>query len=273
MGNRFKGKVAMVTGAAHGLGAAHALAFAREGADVVVSDIAADLPDAGYRMGDEDEVNEVCAQIRDMGCRALGIKCDVTKAADVKAMVDKTIEEFGQIDILVNNAGIVIMAQPLWEISEESWDVMINVMFKGTFLCCKYVLPHMIERKYGKIVNTSSIGSRGQKHNVPYSSVKAGLNAFTLTTAKDAGEYNINVNAVAPGCVNTPMMDGACKQAAKDFGMEADELYPALCRQFHILGQEILAEDISNAVLFLCSEEARNVNGHVLFVDGGFQAI
>jgi len=146
-------------------------------------------------------------------------------------------------------------------------------MLKGTFLCCKYVLPHMIKQGYGKIVNTGSIGSRGQRHNAPYSATKAGIQLFTLAMAKDVGEYNININCVSPGCVYTPMMRGACKDSASDLGIPEDEVYPAICQQFHILGREILPQDISNEVLFLCSEEARNVNGHVLFVDGGYLGI
>ena len=273
MSPRFDGKVAIITGAAHGLGASHALAFAREGADVVVSDISQDLPDARYPMGNEEEVNSVVKEIQEMGRRAIGVKCDVTKAQEVEAMVQKTMDEFGKIDILVNNAGIAFVATPVWEVAEEAWNLTVDIMFKGTFLCCKYVMPHMIKRKYGKIVNTGSIGSRGHRHNVPYSAVKAGIEAFTLAAAKDVGEHNINVNCVSPGTVRTPMVDGALKDAGKDLDISEEELFDEFCKQQQILGNGILPEDISNGVLFLCSEEARNVNGHVLFVDGGFLGI
>jgi len=270
---RFEGKVAIITGAAHGLGASHALSFAREGADVVVTDICQDLPEARYAMGAEGEMNSVVKEIQDMGRRAIGIRCDVTKSKDVENMVQRAVDEFGKIDILINNAGIAFVATPIWETSEEAWDLTVDIMLKGTFLCSKYVLPHMIERQYGKIVNTGSIGSRGQRGNAPYSAVKAGIQLFTLSMAKDVGEYNININCVSPGCVYTPMMRGATKDSAADLGVAADEVYPLICQQFHILGREILPQDISNGVLFLCSEEARNVNGHVLFVDGGFLGI
>jgi len=270
---RFEGKVAIVTGAAHGLGASHALSFAREGADVAVTDICHDLPEARYGMGAEAEMNSVVKEIQGLGRRAIGIRCDVTKAKDVENMVQRVVDEFGKIDILVNNAGIAFVATPVWEVTEESWDLTVDIMLKGTFLCSKYVLPHMIKQQYGKIVNIGSIGSRAQRHNAPYSAVKAGIQLFTLAMAKDVGEYNININCVSPGCVYTPMMRGACKDAAVDYGVAEDEVYPMICQQFHILGREVLAQDISNGVLFLCSEEARNVNGHVLFVDGGFLGI
>jgi len=273
MAAKFEGKVAIVTGAAHGLGASHALAFAREGADVAVTDICHDLPGARYGMGAEEEMNSVVKEIQGLGQRAIGIKCDVSKAKDVESMVQMVADEFGKIDILVNNAGIAFVATPIWEVSEEAWDMTVDIMLKGTFLCCKYVLPHMIKQQYGKIVNTGSIGARGNRYNAPYSAVKAGIQLFTLAMAKDVGEYNININCVSPGGVYTPMMRGAIKDLAHDMGMPEDEVYAAACQQSSILGREILAQDISNAVLFLCSEEARNVNGHVIYVDGGFLAI
>jgi 3-oxoacyl-[acyl-carrier protein] reductase len=270
---RFKGKVAIVTGAAHGIGASHALSFAREGADVAVTDICHDLPEARYAMGAEAEMNSVVKEIQDLGRRAIGIRCDVTKAQDVQNMVQGAMDEFGKIDILVNNAGIAFVATPVWEVPEEAWDLTVDVMLKGTFLCSKYVLPHMIKQKYGKIVNTSSVAARGHRHNAPYSAAKAGIEVFTLAMAKDVGEYNINVNAVAPGVVNTPMVRGAFKEIAPELGISEDEAYDTVCKMYCILGRGQTAEDISNGVLFLCSEEARNVNGHVLYVDGGFLAI
>jgi len=273
MSARFEGKVAIVTGAAHGLGASHALAFGREGADVAVTDVCHDLPGARYGMGAEEEMNSVVKEIQGLGRRAVGIKCDVSKAKDVETMVQRVADEFGKIDILVNNAGIAFVATPIWEVSEEAWDMTVDIMLKGTFLCCKYVLPHMIKQQYGKIVNTGSIGARGNRYNAPYSAVKAGIQLFTLAMAKDVGEYNININCVSPGGVYTPMMRGAIKDLARDLGTPEDEVYAAACQTSSILGREILAQDISNAVLFFCSEEARNVNGHVLYVDGGFLSI
>jgi 3-oxoacyl-[acyl-carrier protein] reductase len=224
-------------------------------------------------MGAEEEMNSVVKEIQDMGRRVIGIKCDVSQAKDVEEMVQRVVDEFGRIDILVNNAGIAFVATPIWEVTEEVWNLTVDIMLKGTFLCSKYVLPHMIKHKYGKIVNTGSISSRGQRHAAPYAAVKAGIQLFTLAMAKDVGEYNININCVAPGGVYTPMARAACKDMSRDLGIPEDEFFGWVCKRAHILGREILAQDISNAVLFLCSEEARNVNGHVLYVDGGFLAI
>jgi NAD(P)-dependent dehydrogenase (short-subunit alcohol dehydrogenase family) len=273
MDARFAGKVAIITGAAHGLGASHARAFAREGANVIVTDICHDQGDLKYSMGKESEMYEVVREIERSGGQAIGIKCDVTQARDVEEMVGKVVNRFGKVDILVNNAGIAFVATPLWEVSEKSWDLTVDVMLKGTFLCCKFVLPHMIKQKYGKIVNTSSVGARAQRHIAPYSAVKAGIEILTLATAKDVGEYNINVNCVGPGPVYTPLLQGITEGAARDSGIPPDEFYAAICKKFSILGKEILQQDVSNAVLFLSSEEARNINGSVLYVDGGFLSI
>ena len=273
MAIRFEGKVVIVTGAAHGLGASHALAFTREGADVAVTDICHDLPGARYGMGAQEEMNSVVKEIQDLGRRAIGIKCDVSKAKDVENMVERVMDEFGKIDILVNNAGIAFVAIPIWELTEEAWDMTVDIMLKGTFLCSKYALPHMIKQRYGKIVNTGSIGARTNRYNDAYSAVKAGIHTLTLAMAKDVGEYNINVNCVSPGPVLTSMVRGAQKMRDPYSVIPADEAYAATIQRTSILGREILAQDISNAVLFLCSDEARNVNGHVLYIDGGFLAV
>jgi 3-oxoacyl-[acyl-carrier protein] reductase len=224
-------------------------------------------------MGTEGEMNSVVEEIWRVGQRAIGIQCNVSKAEDVEDMVQRVIDEFGKIDILVNNAGLVFVANPVWEVSEEAWNVTVDVMLKGTFLCSRYVLPHMIKQRYGKIVNIGSVGARAQRHNAAYSAVKAAIQTFTLAVAKDVGEYNVNVNCVSPGCVHTPMVRFGLKDFAPDWGIPEDEAYNWLCKQLHILGREILPQDISDAILFLCSEEARNVNGHVLYVDGGFLGI
>lgn len=273
MTGRFEHKVAIVTGAARGMGASYSLAFAREGADVVVADICHDLPLVPYATGTQGEMNDVVGEVQRLGRRAIGVRCDVSKAEDVQNMVQRAVDELGKIDILVNNAGIAFVRTPVWEVSEEQWKLMVDVMFKGTFLCCKYVLPHMIGQRYGKIVNVSSIGARGHPKNAVYSATKAGIEILTLAMAKDVGEYNINVNCVAPGLVLTPMVRGNAKALDRGSAVQVDEAYALMCKQYHILGREILPQDLSNAVVFLCSEEARNVNGHTLYVDGGFLGI
>jgi len=267
---RLEGRVAIVTGAAHGMGASHAISLAREGADVALVDIRQDIPDVGYPMGTEEELNKVAEEIRAMGRRGIGIRCDVRKSDDVERMVQRVIDEFGKIDILVNNAGVAAVATPLWEITEEQWDTIIGVNLKGTFLCCKCVLPHMIKQQSGKVINIGSIwGREGGVGSGPYSASKGGVHNLTHSLAKDCAPYNINVNAVGPGAVSTPMIQGLTGVAAKWAGINEEELYGTLCRMYHIFGREVLPQDVSNAVVFLASEESRNINGMVIYVDGG----
>ena len=270
---RLEGKVAIVTGAAHGMGACHAISLAREGADVALADIWQDIPHVGYALGTEEELNRVVEEIRSLGRRAIGIRCDVSKRDDVERMVQRVIDEFGRIDILVSNAGVAAVATPLWEITEEQWDTIIDVNLKGTFLCCKYVLPHMIKQQSGKVINIGSIwGREGGVGAGPYSASKGGVHNLTHSLAKDCAPYNINVNAVAPGVVLTPMVQGVTGPAVRMAGISEKELYPMVCRMYHIFGREVLPQDVSNAVVFLASEESRNINGMVIYVDGGHLA-
>ncbi|MBT4363176.1 MAG: SDR family NAD(P)-dependent oxidoreductase, partial [Desulfobacteraceae bacterium] len=139
MVERFKGKVAIITGAGQGIGASHALAFAREGAHVIVADIGESIPEADYIMGTLSEMDKVVNEIKSLGGKAMGIKCDVRNPGDVESMVGKVISELGRIDILVNNAGVAFIATPIWKLSENNFDLVTDIMFKGTFLCSKYV--------------------------------------------------------------------------------------------------------------------------------------
>lgn len=271
---KLEGKIAIVTGAARGLGASHALALAREGSDVAAVDICHDLPYPKYPLGTEDELNSVVKEIQGLGRRAIAVKCDVTKSGEVEKMVKRVVDEFGKIDILVNNAGIAVGNIPVWEFPEEAFDLVVGVTLKGTFLCCKYVLPHMINQESGKVINTTSIAGReGQAGNSPYCAAKAGIATFTHAIAKDVAQHNINVNCVGPGVVMTPMVRGVFEPIAKDLGLPVEQFYASACGMFHALGREVLPEDISNAVVFLASEESRNINGLAIYVDGGHLAI
>jgi len=271
---RLEGKVAIVTGAAHGLGASHALALAREGSDVAAADICRDLPYPKYPLGTGDELNSVVKEIQALGRRAIAIKCDVTNSGEVEKMVKRVMDEFGKIDVLVNNAGIQAIYAPVWECPEEAWDLTIDIHLKGTFLCCKYVLPHMIDQKSGKVINITSIAGReGQAGNSPYCAAKAGIVTFTHAIAKDVAPYNINVNCVGAGLVMTPMVRGVLGPIAEGMGISVEQVYAGSWGMYQILAREILPEDVSNAVVFLASEEARNINGQVTYVDGGHAAI
>ncbi len=270
MAGRVEGKVAIVTGAAHGMGASHALSLAREGADVAVSDIAHDIPANPYSLGTEKEAGSVVDQIKAIGRRAVFVQCDVSKASEVEAMVGKVIDEFGKIDILVNNAGICIYGKPIWEHTEEEWNQQIDVVLKGCFLCCKYVIPHMIKQGSGNIINIGSSGVRkGGPSMAAYCAAKAGIHNFTYAIAADVAQYGINVNCIAPGTVRTPMVQQMFKPLVEKAGMTEDEMYEAWVKA-SLLGRPILEQDMSNAVVFLASDEARNINGVVLPVDGGF---
>ena len=270
MVGRLEDKIAIVTGAAHGMGASHAVALAKEGADVAVVDICHDLPHTPYSLGAESERNSVVNEIQALGRQAIGIDCDVSKAGQVEKMVKRVVDKFGKIDILVNNAAIALVVTPLWEVREEQWDQIMDVNLKGTFLCCKYVLPHMIKQHYGKIINIGSVwGREGGLGATPYSASKGGIHNLTHALAKDTAPYNINVNAVARGAVNTPMAQALGGIAAAAAGLKHDKLREQTRKTLSIFGRDVLPEDVSNAVVFLASNEARNIHGMVIYVDGG----
>jgi NAD(P)-dependent dehydrogenase (short-subunit alcohol dehydrogenase family) len=270
MTGRLESKVAIVTGAAHGMGASHATALAKEGADIAVVDICHDLTHTPYCLGTAAERDSVVDQIQALGQRAVGIDCDISKSDEVQRMVSEVIGEFGKIDILVNNAAIALVATPLWEVREEEWDQLMAVNLRGTFLCCKYVLPYMIKQQYGKVINIGSVwGREGGAGATPYSASKGGIHNFTHALAKDAAPYNINVNAVAPGLIKTPMQQAAEKIFAKTMGVTPEEIYSQIRKMLTIFDRDVPPEDVSNAVVFLASEEARNIDGMVIYVDGG----
>ena len=273
MSDRFKDKVVLVTGGASGLGKSHVFGFAREGADIAVADICGPQKELKYDMSSKNDMDKVVDEVRAMGNRAIGIKCDVSNSDDVEAMVNKVVEEFGRIDVLVNNAGVASVAIPVWEMKEEVWDLVTNVMLKGTFLCSKYTLPVMIGQKSGKIVNTSSIGAKGQAGNAPYSAAKAAIETLTVSMAKEVGEFKINVNCVGPGLVMTPLTRGALRAISGGDEVQEDQMYIFANKRQSLLGEPITMSDITNTVLFLCSEDARNINGSTIYVDGGLKEL
>lgn len=242
---KLEGKVALVTGAAQGIGKAVALLLARNGADIVVSDI--NLEKAG----------ETAREIEATGRRAMPIKVDVANSGDVERMVQTIMEQFGQIDILINNAGIA-RDKLILRMTEEDWDAVLDINLKGTFNCTKAVVKHMSKQRSGKIVNIASVvGEMGNAGQANYSASKAGVIGFTKTIAREFAQRGINVNAIAPGYIQTPMTE-ALPEKAKD---ELKRMIP-----MERLGQP---EDVAGAVLFLVSEAASYITGHVLNVNGG----
>ena len=237
--------MALVTGAAQGIGKAIALLLARNGADMVVSDI------------NLEKAEETAKEIRAIGPKAMAVKVDVANLRDVEQMVTGILEKLAKIDILVNNAGIT-RDKLILRMTEEDWDAVLGVNLKGTFNCTKAVVRHMAKQRSGKIVNIASVvGEMGNAGQANYSASKAGVIGLTKTIAREYAQRGINVNAIAPGYIETPMTE-ALPEKAKE---ELRRLIP-----MERLGKP---EDVAEAVLFLVSEESSYITGQVLNVNGG----
>ena len=245
---RFEDKVALVTGGGRGIGAATVQLFHREGASVVVCDM------------DEGPAREVSDAL---GGRALGLACDVTRREQVESAVQAAVETFGRLDIVVCCAGIT-RDNLLFKMTDEEWDGVIDTHLKGSFFTCRAAQSVMVQQQYGKIVllsSTSALGNRGQTN---YSAAKAGLQGMARTLAIELGKFNVNVNAVAPGFVETRMTEATARRMGMDweeFKNQALERTP-----IHRLGQPI---DIANVIAFLCSDDAGYVSGQVIYAKGG----
>ncbi len=266
MVSRFSGKVVIVTGAARGLGRSHALAFAKEGASVVALDVGSCCTELAYSLSSQEELEGTVDECRSLsGQMALALQADVSNASEVAAAVDKTIQELGRIDILINNAGITTGAQSAHELSEHDWDRMLDINLKGVWLCSKHVIPQMIKQQSGKIVNISSIaGLVAFPQFSSYVASKFGVVGLTKSLAIELAEHDINVNCVCPGIVPSALNDAD----AVSIGMTVEEGRKEFIKG-HLFERLISPEDISSAVLWLSSDEARNVTGIALPVDAG----
>lgn len=259
---KLRQKVALVTGAARGMGRTHCLALAAEGADIVACDVCKDLSAVGYPMGKKSELDRTVEEVRALGREAIGIVADVSKEAEVKAMIDRAIDQFGRIDILVNNAGVALIAVPVHEVTEEQWDRVMNVNLKGTWLCCKHVIPHMMKQKSGRIINMSShAGLVGIATVGPYACSKHGVVGLTRTLAVELAPYGINVNAICPRAVGTPMLT----ESFKLIGMTHEEAEKEWGGS-NLSGGVIPPEDISKVVVWLASDDARFIDGRSLLI-------
>jgi len=239
------GKVALVTGAAQGIGKAITLLLARHGADVIVGDV------------NVEKAEETAGEVLALGRQAMAVKVDVTRLQEVEAVVEGALQKFSRIDILINNAGIA-RDKLILRMSEEDWDAVVGVNLKGTFNCTKAVIKHMSKQRSGKIVNIASVvGEMGNPGQANYAASKAGVIGLTKTIAREFAQRGINVNAIAPGYIQTPMTD-ALPEKAKE---ELRRMIP-----MERLGQP---EDVAQAVLFLVSEASSYITGHILKVNGG----
>jgi NAD(P)-dependent dehydrogenase (short-subunit alcohol dehydrogenase family) len=246
---RFAGKVAFVTGAGSGMGRTTALAFAREGAAVAAADIA------------EHGNQETARMIEEGGGQALAVHCDVSRADDVKAALGRSVDAFGKLDIAFNNAGIEQPLRATAELTEEEWDRIIAINLRGVFVCMKYEIPLMLKQGAGSIVNTSSgAGVKGFADQAAYTAAKHGVIGLTRSAALDYAPFNIRVNAICPGIIDTEMMQRFTGGTAAGRGRVIAQ---------EPIGRMGMPDEIAAAALWLCSDAASFVVGHALVVDGG----
>src|SRR6266699_4338285 len=248
---RLDGRIAFITGAGRGIGAATALRMAEEGARVALADV------------DTEGSEQVAAELDRLGTEGLVVACNVADSAMVQDAVDKTASHFGRLDILVNNAGVT-RDNLLFKMSEEDWDMVMNVHLKGAFLCSRAAQAPMVKQNYGRIVSLSSTSALGNRGQANYSSVKAGLQGLTRTLAIELGQFGITVNAVGPGFIDTEMT----RSTARRRGLDPDAVIAEASKIIPVrrVGQP---RDVANVICFLCSEEASFVNGQVIYVAGG----
>ncbi len=250
---KLQGKVAIVTGGSRGIGKAIAQTFALEGAHVVVNYVQNSV-----------EADKVVDGIRAAGGSAISVRADVSKKTDAQKLVDEAVREFGRLDILVNNAG-VLLGGTILDTKEEDWDRVIDVNLKGPFNCMQAAAKLMVPRRYGKIVNISSISGLGgaPKGEVAYASSKAALNMLTTVASLDLGQYGINVNCLAPGYTVTDMV------VQNAGGEKRFNEIKEIKSQQAAMGRTGEPKDIANVALFLASDESSFISGQVIVADGG----
>lgn len=267
------GRVALITGAGRGggIGAAVARRLAQDGADVVLADLCApptDLPHAGS--GRWEELSALAGEVQALGVRALPLRVDVSDASSVQAMIAQVKETFGQLDILVNNAGVAVGPGPVIGMADEAWRRTLEINATGTFLCCKYALPLMLERgSGGRVVNMASIAAERPKPFVSaYAASKAAVLALTRSLAQEVAAFGVTVNAVLPGDVDTAMKQWGLQLEAQVMGRSYDDVLAAAVGRIP-LGRLAMPEDVAHLVAFLASDEASFITGQAYNLTGG----
>lgn len=269
---RLDGKVALITGGARGQGRSHALTLAREGADIIICDLSDQLPTAPYPLASAEELEETARLVEDLDRRCIALEADVRDGDQMRGVVERGLAEFGGIDILLANAGIESFGKS-WELTEEQWEEMISVNLTGAWQSAKAVIPHMIEREQGVILMTSSIaGMKGLLHESHYGAAKYGMVGLMRTLAIELAPYSIRVNTIHPSSVDTPIIKNQAMYtlfSGGDPDATLEEVEPTF-RSLNLLDTPWMEPgDISNAILWLASDEARYVTGAALPVDAG----
>lgn len=246
---RLEGKSAVVTGGGRGVGRAICLAYAQEGADVVVNYASKDQP-----------AQEVVGMIQKMGRKAVAVKGNVAVKADVERIIQTAVDQFGKIDILVNNAGATKTAM-LYKMTEDQWDEIVDIHLKGPFLCIQAAAKYMMEKKFGRIINVTSVaGLAGTKGQINYSSAKGGILALTKSAARELADYGVNVNVISLGIVATEMSEK----------IRTDPKLQEIYMRRILLNRFAEPEEIAHSFVFLASDESNYITGQLLCVDGGY---
>ena len=255
-----KNKVAIVTGAASGIGFAIAKAFAQAGAHCVLADVD---PAAGE-----------CAraELGKLGSHCVFVPTNVSQPAEVRRLMDKAVDAFGRIDILVNNAGLQFIA-PVVDFPEDRWDQLIGVMLTGTFLCTKYALPHMMGRKWGRVINISSLhGKVASPFKVAYISAKHGILGLTKVVALEVAEHNITSNAICPAYVRTPLVEKQIEEQARRHNLPASDVVSKIMLEPAAIRRLLEPHEVAALALYLCSDAAAGITGAALDIDLGWTA-
>jgi SDR family mycofactocin-dependent oxidoreductase len=272
---KLDGKVALITGGARGQGRSHAITFAREGADIVVCDLAAQIETVPYTMSNPDDLSETVKLVEEQDRRCVALQADVRDTAQVRSVVDRAIAEFGQIDILIANAGIVAPV-PLVDISDQAWSDMVETDLTGVFKSIRAVAPHMIERRSGRIIATSSmVGKTGVPGLAHYVAAKWGVIGLVKSAALEFGQYGITVNAVCPTNVDTPMIQNPAMYSlfAPDIqNPTRDDVVPGFTSLNALPIPWVQVQDISEGMLYLAAESGRYVTGETLSIAAGWNA-